>query len=154
VLMAVFSDTHGWTEDMLRAVRIHRPDIAVHLGDFVRDALALREEFPALDVRCVRGNCDVGSDAPEKLLFTLEGVSVFMTHGHLYYVKYTLDSLRTAAQVTGARLVLFGHTHERECRDFGAATFLNPGSAGTGRKPSFALVELGGGSAQCRILDL
>ncbi len=139
---------------MFRAVRAHAPDAALHLGDLVRDAQALREEFPALDVRSVKGNCDVGSDAPEKQLFTLEGVSVFMTHGHLYHVKYTLDSLRTAAQVTGAKLVLFGHTHERECREYGGVTFLNPGTAGSGRALSFALVELVNGTAQCRVVDL
>ena len=35
--IAVFSDTHGNTGKMLRAVEALRPDAIVHLGDYERD---------------------------------------------------------------------------------------------------------------------
>ncbi len=154
MLLAVFSDTHGCTAPMRRAVLAHAPDAVLHLGDCARDADVLRGAFPALDVRGVRGNCDFGGAAPDKLLFELAGVSVFMTHGHLYGVKYGLDSLLNAAGFTGAKLVLYGHTHLADYQEQGGVILLNPGSAGTGARPSFALVRLENGTAACKILDI
>lgn len=154
MLLAVFSDTHGNIEPMCRAVLAHGPDAALHLGDCVRDAQALRQRFPALDVRAVRGNCDFGGGAPDRLLLDWEGVRILMTHGHLYNVKTTLDSLRNAAGFTGARLALYGHTHQAEYREEGGVVFLNPGSAGMGARPGFALLRLERGSLECKIHEL
>ena len=130
MLLMVFSDTHGHTAPMLEAVAKHKPDMVLHLGDHARDAQELRERFPALAVRSVRGNCDLRSDAPEKLLFELEGLRILMAHGHEYSVKFTLDSLLNAAHFSGAQLALFGHTHRAEYRNYGDLALLNPGSAG------------------------
>ena len=44
--LAVFSDSHGRTELLPQAVRRTQPDIVVHLGDHLRDSLALQREFP------------------------------------------------------------------------------------------------------------
>ena len=68
----VFSDTHGNTEPMLAAVARHSPDMVLHLGDHARDAQELRERFPDLDVRSVRGNCDLLASAPVKQLLEAE----------------------------------------------------------------------------------
>ena len=43
---AVFSDSHGSTALMKECVRRVRPDVIIHLGDYERDAEALRLEFP------------------------------------------------------------------------------------------------------------
>lgn len=130
----VFSDTHGNTEPMLAAVARHSPDMVLHLGDHARDAQELRERFPDLDVRSVRGNCDLLASAPVKQLLEAEGLRLFLTHGHEYSVKYTLDSLLNAAHFAGAQLALFGHTHQAEYRNYGDLALLNPGSAGMGEQ--------------------
>lgn len=153
MLIAVFSDTHGYTGPMLRAVRACGPDMVLHLGDHARDAEELRGILPGLDVRCVRGNCDLASAAPERLTFSVEGVDIFMTHGHLYSVKFTLDSLTNAAHFAGARLALFGHTHQSEYRNYGDLALLNPGSAGMGEM-TFGLLTVEGGSWQWKLEKL
>ena len=151
MLLAVFSDSHGSREPMRRAIRAHNPDMVLHLGDYARDAAALADALPGLEVRYVRGNCDVGSPAPETLCFALEGVSVFMTHGHLYSVKYTLQSIANAAHFSGARLALFGHTHQAEYRRMGDVLLLNPGSAGRGDEKTFGLLTVEGGEFSWRM---
>ena len=153
MLLAVFSDSHGDVEPMRWAVEEYRPDVVLHLGDHARDAEELCALFPRLDIRYVRGNCDFGSDASEELCFTLDGVTIYMTHGHKNYVKYSLDSLGNAAYFSGARLALFGHTHRREYKEMGALTLFNPGAAGEGGR-SGALIRIEGGSFQCEWKEL
>ena len=150
MLVMVFSDTHGNTEPMLRAVENHKPDMVLHLGDHARDAQELRDKFPQLDVLSVRGNCDVLSSAPVKQLLAVEGIRILMTHGHEYSVKYTLDSLLNAAHFSGVQLALFGHTHQSEYRNYGDLALLNPGSAGMGER-SCGLLTLKGGSWQWKL---
>ncbi|MBQ2895101.1 MAG: YfcE family phosphodiesterase [Oscillospiraceae bacterium] len=151
MLLAVFSDSHGATQPMIDAVARHKPDVALHLGDHDRDCDALREAFPQLDIRVVSGNCDPYSREPDRRIFELCGVKIFMTHGHLYNVKYGLDSLINAAGFSGAKLALFGHTHCARHFTVGSMDVLNPGAAN--RYGSFALVELIRGTAQCKILS-
>ena len=139
---AVFSDTHGNTALMLEAARREKPDCLIHLGDFARDAEALRKAFPEIPLYSVCGNCDVVTDAPEKAVIELGGVTVFLTHGHLYNVNWRLDSLVYAAQELGAKLVLFGHTHEALNTEIGGVQVVNPGTAGKGRTLTMATVTI------------
>ena len=140
---------------MCAAIRAWQPDIVLHLGDYVRDAMSVRERFPDLDLRYVRGNCDVGmKDEPEKLSLNVEGVEIFATHGHSYNVKYGLDSLCNAAYFSGAKLCLFGHTHQRLYLELGGIRFLNPGTAGQGYELTAARIIIENGTAACRIVPL
>ena len=143
MLAAVFSDTHSATTRMLAAVRETRPDLVIHLGDHDRDAEALRREFPDLPLYSVCGNCDMASLAPYADIADIGGVKAFLCHGHLYGVKYgDLSRLAYAAQERGCRLALFGHTHRAELREWGGVTLLNPGTAGSGRRLSWATIEV------------
>lgn len=85
--LLVFSDSHGVVMHMESAVRAHRPDMVLHLGDCVEDFQALRALFPDLPMDHVPGNCDYGADGPATKLLTLSGMRIFMTHGHRYGVK-------------------------------------------------------------------
>ena len=143
MLVAVFSDTHSNTAKMCRAVRETKPDALIHLGDYDRDALILRREFPELPLYSVCGNCDIEPVAPERLVVELGPIKAFLTHGHLYQVHYgRIDSLVYAAQEAGAQLALFGHTHEALYQELGGVQVLNPGSAGKGWRQSWATVEI------------
>ena len=153
---AVFSDTHGSTALMVEAVRRTRPDVLIHLGDHDRDADILRLEFPEIPLYTVRGNCDRLSAAPDRDIVPLGPVKAFITHGHLYYVKFgRLDSLVYAAQEQEAKIAMFGHTHEATYEKMGGVKLLNPGTAGQGRKLTWALVEVfDNGGIACEIRDL
>ena len=149
----VFSDSHGEVEELCRVIEEERPDVVLHLGDHARDAEELCACFPALDIRYVRGNCDFGSDTEDTLYPVFDGVSVLMTHGHRYNVKYTLDSLANAAHFSGCALALFGHTHQSEYKRLGDVTLFNPGSCGMGRR-SYGTVDIDRGKFLCRLHDL
>ena len=154
--IAVFSDTHGNTGRMLRAVRELRPDALVHLGDYERDTEGLKKEFPDIPLYQVCGNCDVAPASPLDAIVDFGGVRTLLTHGHRYGVDWgRLDSLIYAAQERECRLVLFGHTHRAENTEIGGVRAVNPGTAGQGRQLSFAFVEIfpnGGITAEIRDL--
>ena len=137
--LIVFSDSHGLVAPMREIILRKKPDAVAHLGDYARDAEALRDLFPALISVC--GNCDWGGDAPLRAEFELGGVRVFACHGHRYGVKTDLDALCNAGYFAGAGLVLFGHTHVPMQERIGEMLVLNPGSA----RRSYAEIELEGG---------
>ncbi len=135
----IFSDSHGKTVPMCRAIEEEAPDHVLHLGDYARDADFLRETYPHLPVTNVPGNCDYGNTAPESCTLTLDGIRVFMTHGHRYQVKYMYLRAIYAALEQDAQILLFGHTHRAECFEEKGLWALNPGAAGQG---SYGLLEI------------
>lgn len=153
---AVFSDSHGQTVLMEETVRRVRPDAIIHLGDHERDADELRMKFPEIPLYSVCGNCDLMPMAPARAAVQLGPVKAFITHGHLYNVKYgSVDSLVYAAMEQGAQLAMFGHTHEALNIQVGGVTVLNPGTAGKGRRPTWALVTVfENGGIYCEIKEL
>ena len=156
VKAAVFSDSHGLTALMRECVRRVRPDVIIHLGDYSRDADELRAEFPEIPLYCVRGNCDIGGRAPDTDIVPLGPVKAFITHGHLFNVKYgRLDSLVYAAMEQGAKIAMFGHTHEAYYGEAGGVQLLNPGTAGKGRTLTWAVVTVfDNGAIACEIKEL
>ena len=154
--IAVFSDTHGNVGRMLETVRRVAPDMVFHLGDCERDTEKLRAAFPALAVRQVCGNCDVSPRYPLDEVVELGPVRALLTHGHRYGVDWDrFDSLVYAAQEQDCSLAFFGHTHRAEYTEIGGVKLINPGTAGQGRRLSWALVEVfenGGVTAEIRDL--
>lgn len=147
--LLVLSDSHGEKEAMRLAVRRERPDAVVHLGDHAADAFALAQEFYALSISYVRGNCDYSfPPCAETYVRTLDGVKIFAAHGHRYGVKRDLLPFAMAALEQGARLALFGHTHRPFCEEYGGVLLVNPGACG-GRNPTYASIILENGTAQC-----
>ncbi len=136
----VFSDSHGSTRGMLRALDIHKDAEAVFfLGDGLTDIISLVDREPRHAWFYVRGNCDytsaVGTTPVRKLeSVTLEGYRIVFTHGDLYGVKYGFDGLLRLAETSGADVVLFGHTHtpceKYNSKEEGGVYFFNPGSIG------------------------
>lgn len=140
---AVFSDSHGQTLLMEEAIRRTRPDVIIHLGDHDRDAMELRRLFPEIPLYSVCGNCDLMPMSPARETVQLGPVKAFLTHGHLFSVKFgSVDSLVYAALEQGARLALFGHTHEPYNQQIGGVHVLNPGTAGKGRRPTYAMISV------------
>ena len=142
---------------MRRCLEKIQPDVMIHLGDYYDDAQTMAEEFPAVTVYQVPGNCDkyrapVGSR--EVLMPVVGGVRFYITHGHLHHVKMTLWSLLKDARAAGAEAALYGHTHEAYCHQEGDGLWvLNPGSSGySGGKAG--IVEVSHGAIQeIRLID-
>ena len=145
--ICVFSDSHGYAANMISAIELEKPDIVLFLGDGEKDLARLEEKFPELQIYAVRGNCDFGTKLKNLLIVKVDGVTIFMTHGHLSYVKYDyrLETLTSQALEAGADIALFGHTHEQHLSESNGVTLLNPGSAGRGYYPGYAVLEIENG---------
>ena len=130
----VLSDSHSALRFMRRCVEKIKPDHIVHLGDYYDDGEILREEYPHICVHQVPGNCDryrAPIGAHPILDYPIDGVRMYMTHGHLHSVKRGTGMLLSAARASRAEVVLYGHTHERDChREEDGLWVLNPGSCG------------------------
>ncbi|MDR0292546.1 MAG: metallophosphoesterase [Oscillospiraceae bacterium] len=155
--LLVLSDSHTDTEAIFSAARREQPDMAVHLGDHARDALALRARFPRLPLRFVRGNCDFGIDCADEELFEVCGKKVFITHGHLYTVKSGLDAVTRRGASLGADIVLFGHTHRAYIAQAGGMVLMNPGAAGGrrgwDRDRTYGIVAPDGPGIHCELRE-
>ena len=84
---------------------------------------------------------------PTDGLAAFDGVVIFYTHGHMYGVKYDLDTLADAASARGAEVALFGHTHIPHAETRSGVFLFNPGSCGrcyTG-PDTYGILTLDGG---------
>ena len=145
--ICVFSDSHGYAGNMTAAIGLERPDACFFLGDGERDLAEVEELFPDLSIHAVRGNCDFFSERSSAVCLTLDGVRIFATHGHLYDVKYDprLEMLTSKAVEMGADIALFGHTHAQHISVSRGVTLLNPGQAGRGWYPCYAVITTDNG---------
>lgn len=141
----VLSDSHGAIEPMERAVERTDPHLILHLGDCWRDGEKLQGRFPKIPLQQVPGNCDFRSDQPAERLLCLEDFRILMCHGHTYGVKQSLTAAGFAAEEQDLDLFLFGHTHRPLVDRRGKTLFLNPGSIGEWRRPTYGVVTISGG---------
>ena len=146
----IFADSHGSTQPMIDAVFTEQPGLVLHLGDHDSDCGGIREAFPDMMIRAVRGNCDRLSKEIENDEFVAEGKRIFMTHGHLYGVKFSLTNILGEAASRGADILLFGHTHRPVNKRENGIYVVNPGAAGTGGK-TYAALEIERGAVNCVI---
>ena len=113
--LLILSDSHGGSDAIARILKAERENIdaLIFLGDGLRDLELALTKYPRLRTYAVAGNCDFGALEPYDGLAAFDQVIVFYTHGHMYGVKYDLDTLADAAAARGAQVALFGHTHIR-----------------------------------------
>lgn len=152
----VLSDSHAALSFMRLCIDKVKPDLMIHLGDYYDDARAMQEEYPAVPLIQVPGNCDRYRCPPyvtEILCQRIDGVDIYMTHGHKHRVKQDTGKLLSDARAAGAAAVLYGHTHVANCyQDTDGLWILNPGSCGY-YGGSAGLIETQRGKIlSCRIL--
>lgn len=155
--IAVVSDSHG----VLRhagaiRTRLGTVNWLLHAGDHIQDAprIATSLGVDPSRVLAVAGNCD-GIRDPRELLFAIDGVRIYMTHGHHHGVKEGLQRLHCRAGELGARVAICGHSHVALQVEQGGILLLNPGSMTSpraeGDRPSCALLEIVDGKISARI---
>ena len=128
----VLSDSHGAMRFMRRCIFAVKPDHVIHLGDHIGDAKTLETENSHIRFHMVPGNCDTfrffGIE-PEVLCYPIDGVMLFMTHGHRHGVKSDTAAVIAQGRSQNAQAVLFGHTHQPVCRqEEDGLWVVNPGS--------------------------
>ena len=150
----IVSDTHGRQDRLVEVLRRTDAAMLLFLGDGLRDLMAVPEETV---VRAVRGNCDfIGRDVPELCTESIGPCCIFMTHGHRFGVKSSVESAAIAAAQAGADILLYGHTHQPLHRTLPEGTVLGgctlkkplqifcPGSLGEPRSgaPTFGMLTM------------
>lgn len=134
----VVSDTHSRNQEFIdKVINGERYDMLFHLGDYVEDG---QEIARALGVPSylVRGNGDYDSNYKLEEVLDIEGNRIFLTHGHLYRIRFDLSNLYYRAREVAADLVVFGHTHVPLNIEKNGLKIFNPGS------PSFPRQLKGG----------
>ena len=140
----VLSDSHGNIANMETAVEQERPDGILHLGDCWRDAERLAERYPDILIEHVPGTCACRPEEPLEKLVILGDCRVLLCHGHTYGVKTSLLAAGLKAEQDRLDAFLFGHTHKPLVDRRGRTLFLNPGSIGTGLRPTYGILTVEG----------
>ena len=148
-----FSDSHGTSLGMRRAIMMHRDDeVIFFLGDGLSDFEEIIQDRTRMYI-AVRGNCDSSAILGDTMVkktdsITLLGHRIILTHGDLYGVKYGLDGVKKLAVDHNADIILFGHTHQMLEKyistDDGGYYLFNPGSVGGGygNSPSYGVINI------------
>lgn len=140
----VISDSHG-AREKLRALMVLsessiKPDALIYCGDGIQDILPYRKAFPLF--WAVRGNCDLcpPPGVPSERTEGMEGLWVYIAHGHTLRVKQSMLPLSYRAREVGAKMACFGHTHHAVAEWHDGILLLNPGALCDGR---YAVLEIG-----------
>ncbi|MDP4178115.1 MAG: metallophosphoesterase [Bacillota bacterium] len=156
MLAAVVSDTHRYKFAISKVInKVKNADILIHLGDNIDDAASLSSEFSG-KIISVRGNCDFSNKIESECTEIIEGKTFFITHGHKYDVKYSIDTILDKGKSINADIVLYGHTHISQIEYIDGIWIVNPGSPSLPRDgfPSIATIEIDGGKIVPSILRL
>lgn len=124
--LLVVSDSHGDREVLENLVTTYKDEVShmFHCGDSELDPNdPIWQHFTV-----VKGNCDYTSAYPDQQLVVCGDERVFITHGHLYQVRTTLNPLFYSAKEEQASIILFGHTHQLATEYVDNCLILNPGS--------------------------
>lgn len=155
--VGLVSDTHGLYDPKLDRL-FAGCALILHAGDVVKPAVleALARLAP---VTAVRGNNDLGpafAHLPELAQVELGPLTALVVH-QLGERARLPPPVRRALAASGARLVVYGHSHRPAAALEGGVAFVNPGAAGPRRfslPRSAGLLEVDGGSAEVTLLDL
>ncbi len=141
----VVSDSHGKNRLLREAVKKEQFDMLIHCGDVEGNIYSILGTDTPYEIHAVRGNCDY-SGYSDELLLTVAGHRIFVTHGHMYRVRYDNQTLLREAAKRSADVVCFGHSHIPEVEYSHGRLLLNPGSIAeprqTGRKNTYAILTL------------
>lgn len=146
----IISDSHGDTRRFDKAIVAIMPDMIIHLGDIERDVEYLSDVYPHIPLHAVVGNNDPLCRRAADKVIEVEGIKIFMTHGHLYGVWDNGFRIAKEAEAKGCTVALFGHSHVPVDEVFGDVHVFNPGSISRPRvgEYSVGVMEIENGEAK------
>ncbi|MGM9924548.1 MAG: metallophosphoesterase [Bacillus sp. (in: firmicutes)] len=151
----VVSDSHGDAEILERLKQRYEQETVamIHCGD---------SELPyghsALkNFIYVKGNCDIDSRFLNERVEDVAGYRFFITHGHLYNIKMTLQNISYKVEEVQANIALFGHSHQAgSTMGPDHVLYVNPGSIllPRGRKErTYVILEIEGSTINVDFYD-
>ena len=124
----VFADSHKDINSMRKAVKKEKPEMIIHLGDHVKDAIQLQKSFLDIKMEYVKGNTDIFDDYDREKLLRIKNINIFATHGDKYFVDIGIKRILTKGLHENADIILFGHTHKAYIDNHKGCLLMNPGS--------------------------
>lgn len=142
----IVSDTHGVHRNYDKVIeREGKIDMLLHMGDIEGGELYI-ENTAGCPVYMVAGNCDFYSVLPDEEEVQIGDYKILMTHGHRYYVARGTELLKKEAEMRGAQIAMYGHTHVPDIDIEGDVKVINPGSLSfprqDGRKSSYVIMHI------------
>ena len=96
--IGIMSDSHYDLDAIDNAICLADDvDCWLHAGDSIEDSKYL-EKVSGKKVYGVIGNVDWTYEKPNDLLLKLADINIFLTHGHTYNVKTSLEELKDMAR--------------------------------------------------------
>jgi putative phosphoesterase len=144
--VGIVSDTHGDTAVFRKiAARAGKVEHWLHAGDNYKDAAYL-SSLTGVPVTAVAGNCDYHyTEIPQDEFLEINGAKLWLTHGHWYNVKHTVDDLLRQGLHYEVDIIVFGHTHIPLSEHHDGILIFNPGSPSYPRSddyPTFGVITI------------
>lgn len=151
--LMVFSDAHGDINAIERVLEFNEDaDLKVSLGDLeCPENLLFKHDCVAITGNSMRDPGFVDHDLVE-----IEGLRLFMTHGHLFKVQRNLKRLLDHCKQNKCHVALFGHTHIAYHERIFGIDFFNPGSISRPRNtlpPTYLLITIEDGELSYEFRD-
>jgi hypothetical protein len=168
IRIGVIADTHipdrvnGFHPQLLGELMKQKVEAIFHCGDLSRRQIL--DELKAIaPVYAVRGNRDffLAKELPKSLVIIVNGVRIFLTHGHMNPAIYWSDKVinifqgyrlkryvsRLIKADPDAKIYIFGHTHHPENSWVDGRLFFNPGGSSVSSPPecglSYGVLQIG-----------
>ena len=125
----IVTDSHGNTNKIYDIISQESPNIIIWTGDHSWDGEECSFAFPDIKFYIVRGNCDIfDRKFNDNEILDIDGIKIFITHGHLYNVKKEMYTLEAIAERYDVDAVCFGHTHIPHYEEKNGIKYFNPGA--------------------------
>lgn len=124
----IISDTHGDTKGLDEVLSANNIDYIIHLGDNYTDIDNIKSIAKDIPLWYIYGNHDLEWLEPKEVLFEINGIKIYATHGHRLDIKLGYDELISIGKNNGANVVLCGHSHIQKCIYKDGVIVINPGS--------------------------
>lgn len=139
--IGIVSDTHSDVISFEKVIKKHNEiDVWFHAGDGSEDCIKMKELFPRKKFFFVKGNTDHSPEVPYEIWIVLEGIQIWLVHGHREKVKDNLYELKYTANKGEAGLTIFGHTHSFYLEKIDNGWIVNPGSLKT--EHTYEIIEI------------
>ena len=130
----ICSDSHTRLNYFQEVMELEKPELVIFAGDHSTDALDISLVYEEIPFKIVRGNTDFSDRKTEdELKFEINGKKVLLTHGHLQWVKSSLNELEIRAKEEEVDICIFGHTHRELEIEKDGILYLNPGALQDGK---------------------
>lgn len=144
----ITSDTHGIYSKISDYI-LENDDIKLllHAGDGANDVENIHYET-GINYEFVKGNNDYSTKAPLEKIIEVEGIKIFLTHGHIYDVHYGYGEILKRAKDLSCDIAIHGHTHKTLNIVEDNIRIINPGSVSMPRdnNPGFFILDINGNS--------